>query len=526
MANELSLLVAAQSLAPLLSTSLATWVARVAPIVVSLAATYLLHSTLLLCGAWLAVRFVRLRSEALKERLWKLAAVLPLCTAPLQLMLDVSPPTFELARHRASIVYEEPAVATTVPQSEPIDLSALAEPPQPPILPTVPDNFPELPAAVLVEEPPTIVAENPPLVVPDADVAPATSPVDPIFVWIGWSFVMLVGFGLVRLVVQSFLFARCLRNCTEVREPSVRRILDEIARLARVRRRFRLLVSPTFRQPAAFGMLRWMIVVPEEVLRTFEPAELRGVLAHEAAHLVRGDALWLWIGRVLCACLAIQPLNFVARRGWRRSAEILCDEWAIAHSANGLALARCLTHIAELNSPNAPRLQALWTLGAVSHLGERVERLVNGAPTRDAWNTRARARLVTLAAAGIASLFVCAAPRTTVLAGAGKGGVDDHGSLAAFASLSPNERATATAIEQELAQLHDEVVEMTDFAESRRFGGFPAGDPRVVELTRRIATRAGQLHDRYRRLTYSAITAADRSVVGPDRVDLSQGAEP
>ena len=46
---------------------------------------YLLHSTLLLGGTWLFLRVVRVRSWALRERMWKLAVILPLITAAIPL---------------------------------------------------------------------------------------------------------------------------------------------------------------------------------------------------------------------------------------------------------------------------------------------------------------------------------------------------------------------------------------------------------------------------------------------------------
>jgi hypothetical protein len=88
----------------------------------------------------------------------------------------------------------------------------------------------------------------------------------------------------------------------------------------------------------------------------------------------------------------------------------------VQHSANALALARCLTRVAELSSFATPPLQALWALGHRSHLSQRVERLVSGERTQDVWHTRVRSRILTLVALGIAAIFVCAAPRTTVFA--------------------------------------------------------------------------------------------------------------
>ncbi len=525
MANELSSLIPASfvpaSFAP----------ASFAPATVTLATTYLLHSTLLLGGTWLVVRTGRIRSEALKERLWKLSAVLALVTAPLQLGLGFSPPTFDLAFGGTSISEQisDPVAALAASPKEPAPAAPILLQETPPaevgvpLVETVPerdrtltasefvaDRFPGASAPVLTATSEAVAPlglERPPRSArPNLDRC---------------ALIGLFGAGIVRLAWQTIVFSLRLRDCRVIREPSVCRQLAQIARRGGVRRKFRLLVSPTFRQPAAFGVLRWTIVLPEEVLRTFDASEVYALLAHEAAHLVRGDAIWLWWGRILCSCFAFQPLNFLARREWRRSAEILCDEWAVTGSANGLALARCLTQIATLNSPTAPRLQALWALGAVSHLGERVERLLNGTPVRDAWNTRGRARLVTLAAAGIASLFVFAAPRTTVLAGASEATADGRGEPVAFATLSPIERATATALGRELGQMHSEIDAIIDMAETRR-----PGDARVVELARRIAGRATQIHGRYQRLTLTSITPADYSSAGRDRADLSQGAEP
>ena len=62
--------------------------------------TYWLHSTLLLAATWMFVRTCRVRSEVLRERLWKMAAVIPLFTAPLELTLHLSQPVAQIALDR------------------------------------------------------------------------------------------------------------------------------------------------------------------------------------------------------------------------------------------------------------------------------------------------------------------------------------------------------------------------------------------------------------------------------------------
>ena len=78
-------------------------------LVVSLAAAYLVHSTILLTAAWAATKALRIRSHALLELIWKAAAVLGLVTAPLQLMLGVSEPF--IPERTASISVRGPSAA-------------------------------------------------------------------------------------------------------------------------------------------------------------------------------------------------------------------------------------------------------------------------------------------------------------------------------------------------------------------------------------------------------------------------------
>src|SRR5688572_19968340 len=66
-------------------------------VVFSFAATYWLHSTVLLATCWIVTTGLRVKSHFLVERLWKLAAVLGLLTAVLQISTGVSP-VIELAQ--------------------------------------------------------------------------------------------------------------------------------------------------------------------------------------------------------------------------------------------------------------------------------------------------------------------------------------------------------------------------------------------------------------------------------------------
>jgi hypothetical protein len=93
---------------------------------------------------------------------------------------------------------------------------------------------------------------------------------------------------------------------------------------------------------------------------------------------VRGDSIWLGISRLICSCLAFQPLNHLARREWQRAAEILCDHWAVGRTGTPLALARCLTEVAGWRLSGRASAALLAATGRKSGLADRIERLVEG----------------------------------------------------------------------------------------------------------------------------------------------------
>src|SRR4030095_6718566 len=72
--------------------------------------------------------------------------------------------------------------------------------------------------------------------------------------------------------------------------------------------RVTLSCSRTLRVPVAFAR---EICVPVRALRELPHDELRALLAHEAAHVVRRDAAWLAIAASVRALGWWQPLNLV-----------------------------------------------------------------------------------------------------------------------------------------------------------------------------------------------------------------------
>jgi beta-lactamase regulating signal transducer with metallopeptidase domain len=179
-------------------------------------------------------------------------------------------------------------------------------------------------------------------------------------------------------------------------------LLEEI--LGPAADRVTLSCSRTLRVPVAFAR---EICVPIRALRELPDDELRGLLAHEAAHVVRRDAAWLMIAASVRALGWWQPLNLVAAARLRLAMELSCDERAAAEPRERAALARCLIKVAEWNVHDDGAVLATMASRG-SALRWRLESLLDDAPPRR------RAVRPWLAVTAVAVPVVCLAPVVTI----------------------------------------------------------------------------------------------------------------
>ena len=168
--------------------------------------------------------------------------------------------------------------------------------------------------------------------------------------------------------------------------------------------RVTLSCSRTLRVPVAFAR---EICVPVRALRELPDDEFRALLAHEAAHVVRRDAVWLMIAAAVRALGWWQPLNLVAAARLRLAMELSCDERAAAEPRERAALARCLVKVAEWNVRDDGAVLATMASRG-SALRRRLESLLDDAPRRR------RAVGPWLAVTTVAVPVVCLAPVVTI----------------------------------------------------------------------------------------------------------------
>ena len=368
------------------------------PTVSTLLATYLLHSTLLMAGTWLVLRLIRSANHTLTERLWKFAAVSGLLTASVQLSFGFADPVLRF--HVTDSTSSDKAASSAVVSVSDGSVAEFAAERDEQFLTDSPlharahvvslrgrnavgslDSF-----GANIESSGANVEPKP---FEGDDVmsqhSSSNNPASPFMVAFGACGFLFIVISVFRLMSESLMFHWRAARCNPLDGGPARQLLDEIMQQVGVRRDVQLLDSNTYTEPVAFGLVHWRIVLPIGIENRLTPAELRALLAHELAHLVRGDTIWLWIGRVLCSCLAFQPCNFVARAAWRRAAEFQCDDWAVRHAVDPLTLARSLTLVAEWRLNSRVCAATLAASGQRSHLTDRVERLLHNECGDDRW---------------------------------------------------------------------------------------------------------------------------------------------
>jgi beta-lactamase regulating signal transducer with metallopeptidase domain len=98
-----------------------------------------------------------------------------------------------------------------------------------------------------------------------------------------------------------------------------------------------ILVSSHGRSPLLLDAWNPAVILPAGLTRGCSPAELRVMLAHELAHLKRGDLLWGWLPAAAHALFFFHPLVWLANREWRLAQEMACDSLAVQVTGTSVA---------------------------------------------------------------------------------------------------------------------------------------------------------------------------------------------
>jgi beta-lactamase regulating signal transducer with metallopeptidase domain/5-hydroxyisourate hydrolase-like protein (transthyretin family) len=181
-----------------------------------------------------------------------------------------------------------------------------------------------------------------------------------------------------KLLATALVLRRRLSACRPVTDAAVLELLELSRRRTGLKRTPALLVTPECLSPCIVGTWNPKIVLPESVVTQSSTRRLCHVLAHELAHLVRGD---LWTNWLLLAARILHWFNPVAWwtvREMQAEREAACDDLAFAAlgEADRSAYAATMVELAASLAPSALAPGLIGLFASTCRLKARVERLL------------------------------------------------------------------------------------------------------------------------------------------------------
>lgn len=193
--------------------------------------------------------------------------------------------------------------------------------------------------------------------------------------WIAWLWLVGAAVRFLPFIVGYFRIGRLARRAVLLDEPLWVELLADLSSEYRLPNRIRLLVSQEATVPMVFGLVSKRIVLPASCSQ-WSAGTKRSVLAHELAHVRRGDITAQLLISFIASAWWFQPLLFFTLKQLRRDSELACDRMAVKAGIAPSAYATDLLAIARSIRNEAGLRRAAIAMASENDLETRVRALV------------------------------------------------------------------------------------------------------------------------------------------------------
>ena len=207
----------------------------------------------------------------------------------------------------------------------------------------------------------------------------------------------------IGLAAALWRLGRTGRRCRVLADDRWRNIAERIARQYRISRPVTLLTTDAAVALATWGALRPRVLVPAAAV-AWDDSRVHAVLAHELAHVARGDWLVQVGAQAIRAAYWFNPLVALACGRLRQESEIACDDAVLATGVRPDAYAMQLVAVAEVGRRGPTAAAAALPMARRSTLERRVAAMFDRHRTRAPLTRHAVLILALCAAALTASL--------------------------------------------------------------------------------------------------------------------------
>lgn len=146
-------------------------------------------------------------------------------------------------------------------------------------------------------------------------------------IWFGVGLVLFV-----RLLLGWRFVSRIIRESKPLTDPRVAEVLQSVVRSLGMGQTPLLACSGEIPGPITVGVLRPRVILPKSLINSVDEVELRHLLLHECAHVVRRDCLVGLVQRCLRILYWPHPLVHVLYRQLAMAREEVCDNYVLLSS--------------------------------------------------------------------------------------------------------------------------------------------------------------------------------------------------
>ncbi len=237
---------------------------------------------------------------------------------------------------------------------------------------------------VIMAEPISVVSDPVPAPVVPMNDTPIVTVTQPTFLELltqYWLVALWMGgaaaFGLGMILRAGVFHRHLLRE----RVPAPASLMEELVDLQAQfggHRSIRAWLTPQASQPFVWGRWRGQVYLPKNFMDQTNAAQRQSILAHELAHILRGDPLVNLIQIIVQALFWFHPLLWWANLQIRREREKCCDEMAIAVlDADVKDYCNTIVDVLVQQCPKRLPLGSVAIAGPVRNIEERIKTLMN-----------------------------------------------------------------------------------------------------------------------------------------------------
>lgn len=145
-------------------------------------------------------------------------------------------------------------------------------------------------------------------------------------------YIWIIGVALIALyTISSYINLRKTNIYISNEDTEkVNNVLATCLKRLSIKRKVTVIITNKVNTPSLCGIVKPIILIPENLISEVKDEELKYILMHELCHLKRGDILVAWISAIVKAIYWFNPAVYFALRTMQNDCEVSCDNMVLS----------------------------------------------------------------------------------------------------------------------------------------------------------------------------------------------------